>query len=85
MRTAMTCVSPAEVFAVLGPVEDGVVAEVIATGATADDLLEARAWIANDEAFMNEGRQLAASRVGQLIDILMRLEQQDDEEGARTA
>jgi hypothetical protein len=74
----MPSLTQAEVIAVLGPVEDRVVTEIIATGATVAELTNARAWIANDEALMNLGKPLAASRVGELIDILARLEEDDE-------
>ncbi len=59
-----------DVRAVLGPVDDSLVAEILATGASQEELAEAYAWVTNDEALMNIGRPLASSRVGRLIDIL---------------
>jgi hypothetical protein len=59
-----------DVRAVLGPVDDSLVAEVLATGASREELVEAYAWITNDEAPMNVGRPLASGRVAQLIDVL---------------
>jgi hypothetical protein len=66
-----------EVVTILGPVDDGIITEVIATEATLKELVEAQAWIANDEAPMNEGRPLASGRVGRLVEILA--DQDDDE------
>ena len=59
-----------DVRVVLGPVDDTLVAEIVATGASPEELVEAYAWVTNDEALMNIGRPLASSRVGRLIDIL---------------
>jgi hypothetical protein len=59
-----------DVRAVLGPVDDSLVAEVLAIGASREELVEAYAWITNDEAPMNVGRPLASGRVAQLIDVL---------------
>lgn len=60
-----------EVRAEVGPVDDITVAEIIATGATREELAEARAWVENDEAPLNEGRHLASGgRVGRLVEIL---------------
>ena len=59
-----------DVRAVLGPVDDSLVAEVLATGASREELVEAYTWITNDEAPMNVGRPLASGRVAQLIDVL---------------
>ena len=59
-----------DVRAVLGPVDDSLVAELLATDASREELVEAYAWITNDEAPMNAGRPLASGRVAQLIDVL---------------
>ena len=59
-----------DVRAVLGPVDDSLVAEVLAIGASREELVEAYAWITNDEAPVNVGRPLASGRVAQLIDVL---------------
>ncbi len=58
------------------------IAEIIGTGATADELAEAQAWIANDEPLMNAGKPLATGRVRELIDILAELEPSEDDDEA---
>ena len=68
------------VEAELGHVDDIVVAEIISLGATAEELAEARAWTANDEPLMNDGKPQATGRVGRLIEILADLEAEDDRE-----
>lgn len=60
-----------EVIAILGPVDETLVAEVIATGATQAELAEAFAWANNDEALMSEGRRLATGRAAALVDLLV--------------
>lgn len=71
-----------DVVSAIGPVDDGIIAAIIGTGATVNELAEAQAWIANDEPLMNDGRPLAAGRVRELIDILAELEpDEDDEDG----
>ena len=60
-----------EVIAILGPVDETLVAEVIATGATQAELAEAFAWANNDEALMGEGRRLATGRTAALVDLLV--------------
>ena len=52
-----------DVRAVLGPVDDSLVAELLATDASREELVEAYTWITNDEAPMNAGRPLASGRV----------------------
>ena len=66
--------------------DDATIAQIIGTGATADELAEALAWMANDEPMMNAGRPLATGRVRELVDILAELEPDDDEDvrGARS-
>lgn len=59
-----------EVLSVLGPTDDITIADLMATGASFDELREAWAWLHNDEALMGEGRPLPGSRVAALIDIL---------------
>ncbi|MBB3386598.1 hypothetical protein FHX12_005322 [Rhizobium sp. BK609] len=65
-----------DVIAVLGPVDETLVADVIATGATQTGLAEAFAWANNDEALMGEGRRLTTGRTAVLIDLL---DSDDDE------
>lgn len=65
-----------EVRAALGPVDDIVVAEIIAMGVTADELAEARAWVEDD--ILLGGKPLPSERVGRLIQILEKIE--NDEE-----
>ena len=59
-----------DVVSALGEVDDFVVTDIVATGATVEELAEAQAWLCSDEAMINDGRPLAAGRVGQLVEIL---------------
>jgi hypothetical protein len=59
-----------DVEAVLGPADESLAAQIIATGATAADLAEAWAWINNDEALINEGRPLPTGKVAELCALL---------------
>ena len=69
-----------DVIKAIGAVDDVTIAQMIATGATVDELAEAQAWIANDEPMMNAGRPLATGRVRELVDILAELEPDDDDD-----
>jgi len=62
-----------------GLVDDVTIAEIIGTGATADELAEAQAWIANDEPLINAGKPLPSGRLGQLVEILTELERDEDD------
>ena len=70
-----------DVIKAIGPVDDVTIAEIIGTGATADELAEAQAWMVNDEALINAGKPLPSGRVGELIEILTELEPDEEEEG----
>lgn len=59
-----------DVVSLLGPIDETLITEVIATGASIDELREAWAWLNGDEALINEGRPLPATRVAALIDLL---------------
>jgi hypothetical protein len=78
----MATLTREDVVAVLGTVDDSLVAEILGTGASPEELAEAYAWFTNDEALMNAGRPLASSRVGRLIDILEAAEEDEDEPSA---
>ncbi|CDN51551.1 hypothetical protein [Neorhizobium galegae] len=62
--------SSENVIAVLGPVDETLVADILATGASVRDLAEAWAWVNADEALMNEGRKLPTGKVAELVDLL---------------
>ena len=68
-----------DVIKAIGAADDVTIAQIIATGATVDELTEALAWMANDEPMMNAGRPLATGRVRELVDILAELEPDDDD------
>ncbi len=63
----------------VGAADDVVIAQIIGTGATVDELAEAQAWIANDEPLMNAGRPLPSGRVGELVDILSELQASEED------
>jgi len=68
-----------DVIGVLGRADDCTIAELIASGASRQELAEAQAWLANDEPLMNAGRPLPSGRVGELVDILVELQASEDE------
>jgi hypothetical protein len=63
-----------DVIRAVGEANDAVIAEIIGTGATIDELAEAQAWISNDEPLMNAGKPLPSGRVGELVEVLSELE-----------
>lgn len=79
----MTRITRDDVNMAVGQADDVTIAKIIATGATAEELAEAKAWIANDEPLINAGRPLAKGRVGELVDILAELEATAEDEDQR--
>jgi hypothetical protein len=79
---AMTRLIRDDVIKAVGGVDDATIAEIIGTGASADELAEAQAWIVNDDPLLNAGKPLPSGRVRELIDILAELEpdEVDDKE-----
>ena len=59
-----------EITSILGPVDVGSAAELVATGANADELREAFNWLNNDEALIGEGRPLPDANIVRLIELL---------------
>ncbi|MFJ6322149.1 MULTISPECIES: hypothetical protein [unclassified Rhizobium] len=60
-----------DVIAILGPVDETLIADVVATGASKAELAEALAWVNSDEALMRERRPLPTGRTALLIDLLV--------------
>jgi hypothetical protein len=77
----MTRISRDDVTKAFGPVDDVTVAQIIGTGASPEELAEAKAWLSNDEPLMNAGKPLAKGRVGDLVEILTDLEDSEQEDG----
>jgi hypothetical protein len=73
----MTGLTREDVIAVLGTVDEAVIARVVATEATLEELTLASAWLSNDEPLMGEGRPLPSGRVAQLVDLLSPREEED--------
>ena len=59
---------------ILGTVDEKTAAELLASEATEDELLEAVTWVNADDAMMDKGRPMPHGRVATLIDILQQEE-----------
>lgn len=55
---------------IVGSVDAKTAADILATGATDDELLEAVTWVHADDAMMDNLRPMPSGRVGQLVEIL---------------
>jgi hypothetical protein len=82
MEQAMTRITRDDAMRAIGRADETVIAEMIATGASPDELAEAQAWIANDEPMLNAGKPLAQGRVRQLVDILSELQAAEEDDRA---
>ena len=78
----MNTLTRKNVTAMLGEFDDEVVAEIIATGATPEELAQAHAWLAHDEPLMNAGRPLPSGRVARLVDIVATITEEEEAEDA---
>jgi hypothetical protein len=79
--SVMSSLTRAQVIATFGPLDDVIVNAIIGMGPTIGELSEAKAWIANDEAFMNVGKRLACGRVGRLVEILSSIVEEEATDG----
>jgi hypothetical protein len=73
-----TSLTHEDVTAMLGDLDDVVVAKIIASGATAEELAEANAWLCNDEAMLNAGRPLPRGRVARLVETLVAIKEEEE-------
>ncbi|KGJ06912.1 hypothetical protein EQ718_11295 [Paracoccus versutus] len=68
-----------DIRAVLGPVDETLIAQISRTDATAEELAEAWGWLHADEAMIDEGRPLPQGRVAELLAILEAAEPDPEE------
>ncbi|WP_343714394.1 hypothetical protein [Inquilinus sp.] len=73
--------SAADVAAILGPADETLVADIIRTGASREELVQAWAWDGSDEAMIGDGRPMPAGRVAALVELLAP-EEDEPEPGA---
>jgi hypothetical protein len=65
-------------------VGEALAAELIGTGASAEELFQAYAWLTNDEALGNAQRGFPSARVGELVQILQATEEEEVEQSVGT-
>lgn len=76
----MPNLSYADLVAVLGPVDDELVAELLRMDATSEELALARAWLDREDALVDAHVSPPTGRIAQIIELLA--EPPDDEVGA---
>jgi hypothetical protein len=62
--------SASEVRAIVGPLDDAVIARVLATGASAAEVLEAFTWLNADDQLGTDLDRTCRGRVAEVYDIL---------------
>lgn len=70
----MTILTRESLERVLGPLDEAAAAEIAELGASEEELLEARSWLANEEAMRAAGKPLPTGRVAQFLEWLERSE-----------
>ena len=68
-----------DVRRILGTVEDDLVTEVLATGATADEIFEAYEWVSSEDRLGTDLDRTKRGRVAAVYDILVRDAEEMDE------
>ena len=59
-----------DVVSVVGPADEVMIADVIATQATLAELSQAWAWVNSDEALIDDGRPPPSGRTAELVELL---------------
>ena len=67
-----------DVVSVVGPVDEVMIADVVATQATLAELSQAWAWVSSDEALINEGRPPPSGRTAELVELLTSQDEGDE-------
>jgi hypothetical protein len=79
MTTETQTATASDIRAIVGPLEDAVVARIIATGATPAEVLEAFTWANADDQIGTELRHGRHGAVGEVYEILTSIEPDPDE------
>lgn len=79
MSTVVQAATASEIVAICGHLDDGVVARIVATGATPAEVLEAFTWFSADDQIGTELQHGRTGAVGAVYDILLEEEPEPDE------
>jgi hypothetical protein len=80
----MASLSREDVLSVVGPADETLITEIIATEATLEELTQACPWVNNDEALSNDGRPLPSGRTADLVELLTPHDDEDESAMRRT-
>lgn len=78
----MTSLTYERVVEIAGPLSDAQIARILECDAEEQDLVAAVVWLNADDAIGQERQQQAGGKIGQLCEILVAEEAEDDEEKA---
>jgi hypothetical protein len=79
MNSTLRSITASEIIEIVGHLDDGVIACILATGATPAEVLEAFTWAAADDQIGTELRHGRSGIAGEVYEILMQ-EEPDPEE-----
>ena len=77
----MTELSRSEIEQIAGRLDDGLVVEILETGATREELVEAMEWLYADDVLARDLHREPAGRIAALCEILSRSETAEEEDG----
>ncbi|HZU88735.1 MAG TPA: hypothetical protein VE993_05710 [Stellaceae bacterium] len=78
-RSSPRPATASEIVAICGALDDRTILDIIATGASAAEVLEAHTWLMADDRLGPELQRRPAGRVGQVCDILAAEEESEEE------
>ena len=79
MPTTAPSATASDIIAICGHLDDHVITRILATGASASEVLEAFTWCSADDQIGTELQHSRRGAVGAVYDILMREEPDPDE------
>ena len=59
-----------DIVEAVGPIDDSVIAEIVATGATAEEVREANAWLSTRDYFRRVAHDSAHGRIARVYQLL---------------
>lgn len=59
-----------EIRDIVGPLDDAVMTSIVAVGATREEVLEAKTWLASDDYLHRELHHTLQGRAAEIVDIL---------------
>jgi hypothetical protein len=80
----MTELTHGEIARIVGPLDDSLMVEILATGASREELVEAFDWVYADDALARDLHRQPAGRIAALCEILSRTTIAVDEDDVRS-